>query len=102
MPLPSKVEALPLSMTTSSVTSNHLLLDTLDKQNENAPPAVEITPDAVESLPEHAIQPCEWSGPEDPENPMNWSTAKKAYHSAIPSLYCFTVYVKNTLVRWSS
>lgn len=78
------------------------MLDALEKQNENAPPAAEILPDAVESPPERAVQPNEWDGPEDPENPMNWPLVKKAYHSAIPSLFCFTVYVKDTLVRWSS
>ena len=36
-----------------------------------------------------------WNGLDDPENPLNWSAAKKAYHAAIPSIYCFTVYVRH-------
>lgn len=34
----------------------------------------------------------DWAGPDDPDNPLNWSTAKKAYHTAIPALQCFTMY----------
>ena len=95
----------------SSVTSNdqekHVELlekhETLEKEDsEKSEPAAEATPDAFEIQLQQAGQPSEWSGPNDPEDPMNWSTAKKAYHSAIPSIYCFTVYVKNTPWRWSS
>ena len=75
--------------------------DRSDKSDKSEP-AAEATPDAFEIQPQQAGQPSEWSGPDDPEDPMNWSTAKKAYHSAIPSVYCFTVYVKDTHWRWSS
>ena len=40
-----------------------------------------------------------WNGLDDLENPLNWSTAKKAYHAAIPLVYCFTVYVKHAPER---
>ena len=34
----------------------------------------------------------DWTGPDDPENPMNWGIWKKVYHVAIPALQCFTMY----------
>lgn len=100
-------------MTASSATSNDLLEkhDTVDTvgtekhdtdDTEKRPPAAETTADAFESPLQQAIQAGEWSSPEDPEDPLNWSTAKKTYNSAIPSVYCFTVYVKDTPVRCSS
>lgn len=33
----------------------------------------------------------DWTGPDDPENPYNWSKMKRAYHSVSPGLYGFTV-----------
>ena len=78
-------------------TDNHDIIDT-----EKRPPAPETTADAFESPLQQASQASEWSSPEDPENPMNWSVAKKAYQSAIPSVYCFTVYVKDAPVTWTS
>ena len=78
-------------------TENHDTLDT-----EKRPPATETTADAFESPLQQASQASEWSSPEDPENPLNWSIAKKSYQSAIPSVYCFTVYVKDTPVTWTS
>ena len=84
-------------MTASSATSNDLLekhdiVDTVE--TEKRPPAAETTADAFESPLQQAIQAGEWSSTEDPEDPLNWSTAKKTYNSAIPSVYCFTVYVQ--------
>lgn len=35
----------------------------------------------------------EWEGPDDPENPWNWPLWKKAYHTSIPALQSFTMYV---------
>lgn len=66
---------------------------------EKRPPAAEITADAFESPLQKAYQTGEWSNPQDPEDPLNWSFAKKFYHAAIPSIYCFTVYVEDTPVR---
>lgn len=71
--------------------------DPLDTQNR--PPAADSTGDAVKSPLPQAVQAGEWSSPDDPENPLNWSTAKKTYHAAIPSIYCFTVYVQDIPVR---
>jgi hypothetical protein len=30
-----------------------------------------------------------WDGPTDPCNPLNWSTWKKIFHTAVPALYGF-------------
>lgn len=35
----------------------------------------------------------DWTSPDDPENPMNWSLRKKAYHTAVPGLFAFVVCV---------
>lgn len=32
-----------------------------------------------------------WTGPDDPENPMNWPRWKKIYHTIIPGLFAFIV-----------
>ncbi len=33
----------------------------------------------------------DWTGPDDPENPMNWPFWKKVYHTIIPGLFAFIV-----------
>ncbi|KIV96177.1 hypothetical protein PV10_00076 [Exophiala mesophila] len=33
----------------------------------------------------------DWDGPDDPDNPLNWSTKKKAYHTLVPALQAFTI-----------
>ncbi|KAK5236829.1 hypothetical protein LTR47_002007 [Exophiala xenobiotica] len=33
----------------------------------------------------------DWDGVDDPDNPLNWPTAKKIYHTSIPALQCFTI-----------
>lgn len=52
----------------------------------------------VTERPEEGGQPAarvmtalDWTGPDDPENPENWSTGKKAYHIAYVGLQCFVV-----------
>ena len=52
---------------------------------EKSPPAAEPNP------PLHTLT--DWDGPDDPENPRNWSFGKKLYATAIPALYAFVVYV---------
>jgi len=42
--------------------------------------------------PVHRIQTAQdWTGPDDPENPLNWPVPKKIYHTLIPALQCFTM-----------
>ena len=83
-------------MTASSISSNglqeeHDSMDAIDWVDpEKEPPPAETS---------GAIQKLEWNGPEDPENPLNWSSAKKAYHAAIPSIYCYTMCVGQIFVR---
>jgi len=42
---------------------------------------------------EKIVTALDWTGPDDPENPENWSTRKKAFHIAYVGLQCFVVYV---------
>ena len=82
-------------MTVPSTASNDLLEknDTLDEGK--ALPPTDITIDAIENPLQQIDEAGDWDSPENSENPLKWSTAKKAYHSAIPSIYCFTVYVSD-------
>lgn len=38
-----------------------------------------------------AVTALDWTGPDDPENPENWSAAWKAYHVAYVGLQCFVM-----------
>ncbi|KIW11550.1 hypothetical protein PV08_10851 [Exophiala spinifera] len=33
----------------------------------------------------------DWTGDDDPDNPLNWGRAKKIYHVLIPAFQCFTI-----------
>lgn len=33
----------------------------------------------------------DWTGPDDPDNPNNWSLAKKVWHVIIPALFGFAM-----------
>lgn len=33
----------------------------------------------------------DWTGPDDPENPQNWSLLLRAYHTVPPALFAFVV-----------
>ena len=35
----------------------------------------------------------DWDGPDDPDNPRNWTFGKKLYATAVPALYAFVVSV---------
>src|SRR5205809_277064 len=51
----------------------------------------------VESVPPNAVArtltAADWDGPQDPENPWNWSLSKRVYQTAMTGLFGFTVYV---------
>lgn len=47
------------------------------------------SPEVDESQTPPAPPPLDWDGPDDPDNPMNWSLLKKSYHFLPPSLMCF-------------
>ncbi|MCJ1377766.1 hypothetical protein MMC17_000862 [Xylographa soralifera] len=87
-------------MAASSATSTHLIEEKHDTANnsplemadtDNPQLSSEEIGDMSKSPIQQALPAGEWSSLEDPEDPQNWSTAKKVYHSAIPSVYCFTV-----------
>ena len=37
----------------------------------------------------------DWDGPNDVDNPRNWPKWKKIFHSAIPAIYSFGLYVQS-------
>ena len=39
----------------------------------------------------------DWNGPDDPENPMNWSLWKRIYHTTVPALFGFIVTVGSSI-----
>lgn len=55
-----------------------------EKDMIEAPTDVDIEAAKPESIIETG-----WDGPQDQENPRNWSTWKKVFHTAIPALYGF-------------
>lgn len=40
----------------------------------------------------------DWDGEDDPDNPLNWPTMMKIYHTLIPALQCFTMYERPHLI----
>lgn len=58
-----------------------------EKLSDSESPALEqYTPPATPNL-------ADWSSPNDPEDPHNWSFGKKTYHASITAAYAFTTYV---------
>ncbi|KAI9740903.1 MAG: hypothetical protein M1818_004509 [Claussenomyces sp. TS43310] len=39
----------------------------------------------------------DWDGPEDPDNPNNWNFSTKAFHTALPALYCFVIVIGTSI-----
>lgn len=42
----------------------------------------------------------DWTGPDDPENPRNWSKWKRRYHVLPPALISFSAYVPYFIPIW--
>ncbi|KAF1972765.1 MFS general substrate transporter [Bimuria novae-zelandiae CBS 107.79] len=64
------------------------------EQVDQAPASVERTPTndpSPKEAPSTTPSGTDWDGPDDPGNPMNWSSAAKAYHVTVPGLYGFAV-----------
>ncbi|EED23787.1 bicyclomycin resistance protein, putative [Talaromyces stipitatus ATCC 10500] len=40
----------------------------------------------------------DWIGPNDPENPQNWSTPKKIYHVLVPTIFAFVVSLGTSII----
>lgn len=51
----------------------------------------EKTPNTAKPSEERAVTAQDWTGPEDPEFPINWPLKKRLYLSSVPTLYCFSV-----------
>ncbi|MCJ1351239.1 MAG: hypothetical protein MMC33_001222 [Icmadophila ericetorum] len=51
--------------------------------------AVAITDKESNDSFELTQNPSDWDGPDDVDNPRNWPTWKKVFHSAIPAIYSF-------------
>lgn len=66
--------------------------------------AVDAEPDPRDASTATAHAVLDWDGPDDTGNPKNWSVLKKIFHTAIPALYGFSVYVPtftfNRRVNW--
>ena len=43
--------------------------------------------------PAPTVKSLNWDGPNDPDNPFNWSPAKRWYGTIVPGLLCLLVYV---------
>ncbi|KIW43435.1 uncharacterized protein PV06_04541 [Exophiala oligosperma] len=44
----------------------------------------------------------DWTGDDDPDNPLNWSRAKKIYHVLIPAFQCFTITFGSSVISPST
>jgi hypothetical protein len=52
-----------------------------------------------ESQTQVATGPLDWDGPDDVDNPWNWSPAKRWYGTIVPGLLCLLVFVYPCLSR---
>lgn len=86
-----ELEKLENSSSSSSVTlplpaemADHKPIDDIEKvaTHQTQAPGVVAKP---------VMTALDWTGPEDPENPENWPTGKKAYHIAYIGLQCFVM-----------
>jgi hypothetical protein len=64
---------------------------TLGNADVEKAPEVEAPVDKNGSQLKHAVTAQDWTGPNDPENPQNWSMKRKVYHALIPTLLAFVV-----------
>lgn len=74
--------------------SNSSVTLPLPAHTMNANTDLEKLPTEVAAPPESIAQvttALDWTGPDDPENAENWSTAKKAYHIAYIGVMCFVI-----------
>jgi hypothetical protein len=76
------------SPTIEGVSDVHIRKDVNMEEEEriDAQPRSNSTSSRTLSPPQAAI--IDWDGPDDPENPMNWSMWKKVYVASVPGLIC--------------
>jgi hypothetical protein len=70
----------------------HQLQDSGLSQEANSSQDVETKP----PTPQQNTSVTDWNGPDDPDNPHNWSTWNRVYHATIPALFGFAVYVSQS------
>lgn len=75
--------------TTASPSLSGSSLNQLAPENHN-PSVEQQQPDVEKATPKTAASPLDWEGPEDPDNPLNWSSFKRHYHIVPPAALSFT------------
>lgn len=60
------------------------------------------TPTDSDAEADNAVDFEGWESLDDAGNPRNWSFGKKSFHTAIPALYGFVVYVTLSLITTQS
>lgn len=73
----------------STTTPNQVQQNDVDNDLEQA--FTEKTHYTGQESVNEVVTALDWTGPDDPENPENWSTAKKAFHVTYVGLQCFVV-----------
>ncbi|KIW20372.1 hypothetical protein PV08_00947 [Exophiala spinifera] len=59
--------------------------------------AIRLTAGQSDTEPEKEAVTVTWNGPEDPDNPLNFSTAKKGAITALTCLYTWAIYVGSSI-----
>ncbi len=99
-----------MSISTLSTQPSHVVEKALsrhdDASNDEEPPdeAVDATEKGLAAAHEDKFAPRDranglqktvtaqdWTGPDDPENPMNWPLWQRVYHTTVPGLFGFAV-----------
>lgn len=65
----------------------------LDSKEELSSPSDHDDPEKGIERPTAALNPTDWNGPDDPENPLNWPAWIRYCHVVPPALISFTAYV---------
>lgn len=64
-------------------------------EDETTPGEVDAAEKGLEPTPSKGLQRTvtaqDWTGPDDPENPMNWPLWQRVYHTTIPGVFGFAV-----------
>ena len=68
----------------SEETSEHGDVSDAEKGLESAP---ESRPDGLKKT----VTAQDWTGPDDPENPLNWPLWQRVYHTTVPALFGFAI-----------
>lgn len=81
--------------------SRNGVMSALEQGQDNAADVAEKGPGATfdeqpgisdkEDMLQRAVTAQDWTGPDDPENPLNWPLWQRIYHTTVPSLFAFAV-----------